>query len=55
MFRRLFHRLLAIMLVALALETLRRVRMILHEVRRLESIVRSRESERRTHPLQEVD
>ena len=55
MLRKLFNRLLAIMLVASALELMRRVRLVVTVVRPLEAIVRRRESERRTQPLQEVD
>lgn len=49
MFRKLFNRLLAIMLVALALEAMRRVRLAVNVVRKLETIVRRNEG--RTQPL----
>lgn len=51
MFRRMFNRLLAIMLVASALELMRRVRIVLSVVRKLEQIVRRNEG--RTQPLQD--
>ena len=53
MLRRMFNRLLAIALVAFILEMMRRVRLVLSVVRTLEAIVRRRESEGRTQPLQE--
>lgn len=49
MLRKLFNRLLAIMLVALALELMRRARIVLSVVRKLEQIVRRNEG--RTQPL----
>ena len=55
MLRRMFKRLLAVLLVALALELMRRARIVLSVVRSLETIIRRRENEGRTQPLQEVD
>lgn len=51
--RRLFNRLLAIMLVASALELMRRVRIVLSVVRSLESVIKSRGSGGSTQPLQD--
>ena len=51
MFRRMSNRLLAVLLVALALELMRRVRLVVNVVRNLEQIVRRNEG--RTQPLRD--
>lgn len=53
MFRRMCNRLLAIMLVASALELMRRVRLAVNVVRSLESVIKSRGSGGSTQPLQD--
>lgn len=49
--RKLFNRLLAIILVALALELIRRARLVVNVVRGLESIVKGRRESGSTQPL----